>query len=159
MKNLLISVSLLSLVLAGCNMTDFMLPPVGKSSNNNAVAASSKDQVKSLKSATIEEICDVAMKNEARARDTYAHKYTVSAQGEFQYDSTLDIPYVIVKTKKYNVHVGINKDSENWQQYDKNQIASTGIVTVSGVGFREGWGKEKPTCHIHDESSNPYRKR
>lgn len=147
----------LTVAMVGCNLTDFTLPVVGGSNDSTVITPS-----RSLKSATIEEICDVAMKNEARARDTYAYKYTVTAQGEFQYDSILDLPYVIVKTdksKKYDIHVHINKNSVNWKQYDNNQIASTGVVTVSSISYKEGWGNQKATCIIQDESSDIYRKR
>ena len=43
MKNQLISVGLLSLVLAGCNMTDFRLPTIGESnSDSTATTATTK---------------------------------------------------------------------------------------------------------------------
>ena len=53
MKKTLISVGLLSLLIAGCNLTDFRLPTLGGSGQ------------------LMEEMCATAKKNEVRANELY----------------------------------------------------------------------------------------
>jgi len=59
MKNQLISVGLLSLVLAGCNMTDFRLPTVGESNSNSTATTktASDSQSNIVSNPLIEEMC------------------------------------------------------------------------------------------------------
>ena len=82
MKNQLISVGLLSLVLAGCNMTDFRFPTVGENNSNSTATTKSASQSNIVSNPLIEEMCASAKKNEARANELYRGR-EVSAQGKF----------------------------------------------------------------------------
>ncbi|MBQ3641623.1 MAG: hypothetical protein II847_03465 [Ruminobacter sp.] len=142
MKNQLISVGLLSLVLAGCNMTDFRLPTVGEDNSNSTATTktASSSQSNIVSNPLIEEMCAAAKKNEARANELYRGR-EVSAQGEFGMIKVSGkyYPYVDFKTQNFNVTLYMNEKTEPWKQYDDGQIVSSGNVKVSKVSVKS-WG-------------------
>ena len=142
MKNQLISVGLLSLVLAGCNMTDFRLPTVGEDNSNSTATTktASSSQSNIVSNPLIEEMCATAKKNEVRANELYRGR-EVSAQGEFGMIKVSGkyYPYVDFKTQNFNVTLYMNEKTEPWKQYDDGQIVSSGNVKVSKVSVNS-WG-------------------
>ena len=147
MKNQLISVGLLSLVLAGCNMTDFRLPTVGESNSDSTATATttstktaSASQSNIVSNPLIEEMCATAKKNEARANELYRGR-DVSAQGKFGVTKVSGkyYPYVDFRTQNFSVTLDMNDKTEPWKQYDEGQIVSSGNVKVSKVSVKS-WG-------------------
>ena len=155
MKNQLISVGLLSLVLAGCNMTDFRLPTVGEDNSNNTATAKSASSSNAdvVSNPLIEEICATAVKNKVRANDLYRGK-VVSGVGTFELIS--NDPAVKINTKDFHVTMDMNKKTEPWRQYDEGQKnVSSGNVKIKNVSFNYPIGGEYGTgkylCFIHAE--------
>ena len=142
MKKTLISVGLLSLVLAGCNLTDFRLPTVGEDNSNSTATTktASSSQSNLVSNPLIEEMCATAKKNEARANELYRGR-EVSAQGKFGMIKVSGkyYPYVDFKTQNFDVTLDMNKKTEPWKQYDDGQIVSSGTIKVSKVSV-ESWG-------------------
>ena len=152
MKNQLISVGLLSLVLAGCNITDFRLPMVGENNSNSTATTKSASQSNIVSNPLIEEMCATAKKNEARANELYRGR-EVSAQGKF---GVFEIsgkyyPHINFYTQNFRVHMNMNDKTEPWKQYDDGQIVSSGNVKVSEVSVEYARGLNRyDTCYIHN---------
>ena len=152
MKNQLISVGLLSLVLAGCNMTDFRLPTVGEDNSNSTATTktASSSQSNIVSNPLIEEMCAAAKKNEARANELYRGR-EVSAQGKF---GVFEIsgkyyPHIDFYIKDFRVHMDMNDKTEPWKQYDDGQIVSSGNVKVSKVSVEYARGLNRyDTCYV-----------
>ncbi|WP_031579444.1 hypothetical protein [Ruminobacter sp. RM87] len=150
MKNQLISVGLLSLVLAGCNLTDFRLPTVGESNSNSTATTKSASQSNIVSNPLVEEMCATAKKNEARANELYRGR-VVSAKGKFRVfeDSGKYYTSINFNTQNFRVHMSINDKTEPWKQYDDGQIVSSGSVKVSKVSVEHSGGLSGyDTCYI-----------
>lgn len=153
MKNQLISVGLLSLVLAGCNLTDFRLPTVGEDNSNRTATTktASSSQSNLVSNPLIEEMCATAKKNEARANELYRGR-EVSAQGKFaMYEISGEYyPYIHIYTQNFNVAMDMNDKTEPWKQYDKGQVVSSGTIKVSKVSVSHMGGLSGyDICHIY----------
>lgn len=129
MKKTLISVGLLSLLIAGCNLTDFRLPTLGGSDP------------------LIEEMCATAKKNEVRANELYRGR-VVSAKGKFRVWEGSGKIYTSIDfdTLNFSVHMSMNDKTEPWKQYDNGQIVSSGNVIVSNVSVESYSGYD--ICYI-----------
>ena len=152
MKNQLISVGLLSLVLAGCNMTDFRLPTIGEDNSNNTATAKSASSSNAdvVSNPLIEEMCATAKKNEARANELYRGR-EVSAQGRFRLNKYTKTPHIDFNTQNFSVHMAMNDKTEPWKQYDDGQIVSSGNVKVSEVSVEHVGGLSGyDICYIHN---------
>ena len=152
MKNQLISVGLLSLVLAGCNMTDFRLPTIGESNSNSTATTknSSASQFNIISNPLVEEMCATAKKNEARANDLYRGK-VVSGVGRFDLLDS-DTPKIKFEINGFDVSMDINKKTEPWKQYDKGQNnVSSGNVKVLRVSTRTPMFSDNYSCYILGE--------
>ena len=152
MKNQLISVGLLSLVLAGCNMTDFRLPTVGEDNSNSTATTktASSSQSNIVSNPLIEEMCATAKKNEARANELYRGR-EVSAQGRFRLNKYTKTPHIDFNTQNFSVHMAMNDKTEPWKQYDDGQIVSSGNVKVSEVSVEHVGGLSGyDICYIHN---------
>lgn len=136
MKKTLISVGLLSLLIAGCNLTDFRLPTVGESNSNSTAttktASSSKSDPDIVSNPLIEEMCATAKKNEVRANELYRGR-VVSAKGKFRINTYTKTPYIDFDTLNFSVVMDMNDKTEPWKQYDDGQIVSSGSIKVSKV--------------------------
>lgn len=157
MKKTLISVGLLSLLIAGCNLTDFRLPTVGESNSDSIAttktALSSKSDPDIVSNPLIEEMCATAVKNEVRANELYRGK-VVSGVGTFELIS--NDPAVMITTKDFHVTMDMNKKTEPWKQYDVGQNnVSSGNIKVRHVSFDYPIGGEYGTgkylCFIQAE--------
>ena len=154
MKNQLISVGLLSLVLAGCNMTDFRLPTVGEDNSNTTATTktASSSQSNIVSNPLIEEMCATAKKNEARANELYRGR-EVSAQGKFGMTEVSGkyYPHINFYTQNFSVHMDMNDKTEPWKQYDKYQIVSSGTIKVSEVSVEHVGGLSGyDICYINN---------
>lgn len=152
MKNQLISVGLLSLVLAGCNLTDFRLPTVGESNSNSTATTKTvlASQPNIVSNPLVEEMCATAKKNEARANDLYRGK-VVTGVGKFELLDS-DSPKINFVTKDFEVNMDINKKTEPWKQYDEGQNnVSSGNIKVRHVSTRPPMFSDKSYCFIHGE--------
>ncbi len=157
MKNQLISVGLLSLVLAGCNMTDFRLPTIGESNSDSTATTAttttktaSDSQSNIVSNPLIEEMCATAKKNKARANDLYRGK-VVTGVGKFELLDS-DSPKINFVTKDFEVNMDINKKTEPWKQYDEGQNnVSSGNIKVRHVSTRPPMFSDKSYCFIQGE--------
>ena len=150
MKNQLISVGLLSLVLAGCNMTDFRLPTIGENNSNSTATTKSASQSNIVSNPLIEEMCATAKKNEVRANELYRGR-EVSAQGRFRLNKYTKTPHIDFNTQNFSVHMAMNDKTEPWKQYDDGQIVSSGNVKVSEVSVEHVGGLSGyDICYIHN---------
>ena len=152
MKNQLISVGLLSLVLAGCNMTDFRLPTVGEDNSNSTATTktASSSQSNIVSNPLIEEMCATAKKNEVRANELYRGR-VVSAKGGFRLNKYTKTPHIDFNTQNFSVHMDMNDKTEPWKQYDDGQIVSSGSVKVSEVSVEHVGGLSGyDICYIHN---------
>ena len=150
MKNQLISVGLLSLVLAGCNMTDFRLPMVGENNSNSTATTKSASQSNIVSNPLIEEMCATAKKNEARANELYRGR-EVSAKGGFRLNKYTKTPHIDFHTQNFSVHMNMNDKTEPWKQYDDGQIVSSGTIKVSEVSVEHVGGLSGyDICYIHN---------
>lgn len=154
MKKTLISVGLLSLLIAGCNLTDFRLPTVGESNSDSIAttktASSSKSDPDIVSNPLIEEMCATAKKNEVRANELYRGR-VVSAKGKFRVweDSGKYYTSINFNTQNFRVHMSINDKTEPWKQYDNGQIVDSGNVKVSDVSVEHSGGLSGyDTCYI-----------
>lgn len=144
MKKTLISVGLLSLLIAGCNLTDFRLPTVGESNSGSIAttktASSSKSDPDIVSNPLIEEMCATAKKNEVRANELYRGR-VVSAKGKFGMIKVSGkyYPHVDFRTQNFHVTLDMNKKTEPWKQYDDGQVVDSGNVKVSKVSVTS-WG-------------------
>lgn len=154
MKNQLISVGLLSLILAGCNMTDFRLPTVGESNSNSTATTKSASQSNIVSNPLIEEMCATAKKNEARANDLYRGK-VVSGVGKFELIGigSADTPKIHFYTNDFYVSMDVNKKTEPWKQYDVGQNnVSSGNIRVRHVSTEYPmFSGNKYSCYILGE--------
>ncbi|MBP3748436.1 MAG: hypothetical protein J6I35_02610 [Ruminobacter sp.] len=153
MKNQLISVGLLSLVLAGCNMTDFRLPTIGESNSDSAATkTASASQSDIVSNSLIDEMCTTAKKNKARAQELYMGK-VISARGRFllgELSNNRYSPGIDFETQNYNVIMDMNSKTEPWKQYDRGQIVNSGSIKITQVVVRLDsiLFDDKCTCYI-----------